>query len=171
MFHRIFLPEENLLGSLRYPNLWFSTCLRRVACPAPQAEWSNGRNGLDIVYMADIAQLKIHKMGYKRLDNWEILTLECLSSSDPHQLKFYLTYLFSHPIWHIVWHSIWHSIWHLALAIEVPQCPLWSGARGWRRSPRNCSRWRTSTRGTRRRRVGSSTKSDLVGKNDKPAAI
>ena len=36
---------------------------------------------------------------------------------------FYLIYLFSH--------SIWHSMWHLALAIEVPQCPLSSGTRGW----------------------------------------
>ena len=26
---------------------------------------------------------------------------------------------------------IWHSIWHLALAVEVRQCPLRSGARSW----------------------------------------
>ena len=40
-----------------------------------------------------------------------------------------------HSIWRIFWHSIWpslwHSIWHLALAVEVQQCPLISGARVW----------------------------------------
>ena len=59
-----------------------------------------------------------------------------LSVSDPHQLKLYLRYLFwhstwhifwhsiRHSIWHLFWHSIWHSMWDLALAIEVPQCPM-----------------------------------------------
>ena len=57
-------------------------------------------------------------------------------------------HIFWHSIWHIFWHSIWHSIWHifwhsiwplrsgsahwdLELVVEVRQCPLGSGARGW----------------------------------------
>ena len=53
-----------------------------------------------------------------------------------------------HIFWHIFWHSIWHSIWHifwhsiwplrsgsahcdLEVAVEVRQCPLRSGSRGW----------------------------------------
>ena len=41
--------------------------------------------------------------------------------------------LFCHSLWHSIRHSIWHSIWHVALAIEVPQCPLSlrSGSRSW----------------------------------------
>ena len=53
-----------------------------------------------------------------------------------------------HSLWHLFWHSIWHSIcdilplhsqlsqlrsrsahWDLALAVDVRQCPLSSGAR------------------------------------------
>ena len=57
-------------------------------------------------------------------------------------------HIFWHSIWHIFWHSIWPPIWHifwhsiwplrpgsahwdLELAVEVRQCPLGSGARGW----------------------------------------
>ena len=63
-----------------------------------------------------------------------------------YQLNSYLTYLFWYSIWHSIWHNFWHSIWHnfwhsiwksiwhfvwhLALAIEVWQCPLRSGACG-----------------------------------------
>ena len=42
-----------------------------------------------------------------------------LSSSDPHQLTFYLTYILTfylalwHSLWHMFWHSIWQSVWHL----------------------------------------------------------
>ena len=64
-------------------------------------------------------------------------------------------YIF-HIFWHFFWHFIWHvysdilsgilsgilsdislltfylhCMWHLALAIEVPQCPLRSGSRSW----------------------------------------
>ena len=53
-------------------------------------------------------------------------------------------HIFWHSIWHIFWHSIWHMFWHsiwplrsgsahwdLELAVEVRQCPLLSGSRGW----------------------------------------
>ena len=49
-------------------------------------------------------------------------------------------YIFRHSIWHSIWRLVWHSsiwqslwqpLWHLALAVEVRQCPLRSGARGW----------------------------------------
>ena len=48
-------------------------------------------------------------------------------------------YIFRHSIWHSIWRLVWHSIWqslwqslwHLSLAVEVRQCPLRSGARGW----------------------------------------
>ena len=57
-------------------------------------------------------------------------------------------HIFWHSIWHIFWHSIWHSIWHifwhsiwplrsgsahwdLELVVEVRQCPLRPGSRGW----------------------------------------
>ena len=36
--------------------------------------------------------------------------------------------------WHSIWHSLWHPIWHLTVAVDVRQCPLRSGARGWRGS-------------------------------------
>ena len=39
--------------------------------------------------------------------------------------------LFDILFWHLFWHSLWHGHWDLALAVEVWQCPLRSGARGW----------------------------------------
>ena len=53
-------------------------------------------------------------------------------------------HIFWHSIWHIFWHSVWHIFWHsiwplrsgsahcdLEVAVEVRQCPLRSGSRGW----------------------------------------
>ena len=70
-------------------------------------------------------------------------------------------HIFWHSVWHIFWHSFWHILsgiysdissdilsdilcdilhsqlrsrsahWDLALAVEVRQCPLSSGTRGW----------------------------------------
>ena len=48
-----------------------------------------------------------------------------------HSIWHIFWHLIRHSIWHLFWHSIWHSMWHLALAIEVPQCPLRSGSRSW----------------------------------------
>ena len=39
--------------------------------------------------------------------------------------------LFDILFWHLFWHSLWHGHWDLALAVEVWQCPLRSGARAW----------------------------------------
>ena len=41
-------------------------------------------------------------------------------------------HMFRHAIKHSIWHLFWHSIWHLALSVKVQQCPLRSGARGWK---------------------------------------
>ena len=49
----------------------------------------------------------------------------------------FFRHLFWHSVWQSVWHSSWHLFWHslcqwnLELAVEVRQCPLRSGARGW----------------------------------------
>ena len=42
-----------------------------------------------------------------------------------------LTFSLRNSIWHSISHSSWHSMWHLALAIDIPQCPLRSGSRSW----------------------------------------
>ena len=52
-------------------------------------------------------------------------------------------HIFWHPIWHIFWHSIWplrsgSAHWDLELVVEVRQCPLGSGARGWGPGSAHC---------------------------------
>ena len=41
------------------------------------------------------------------------------------------TYTYIYIYYTYIYIIIWHSIWHLALAVEVRQCPLRSGARSW----------------------------------------
>ena len=80
-----------------------------------------------------------------------IIIIIITSSSDPHHdiISFIYSDIF---FWHFIWHVYsdilsgvlsgilsdislltfyLHCMWHLALAIEVPQCPLRSGSRSW----------------------------------------
>ena len=54
----------------------------------------------------------------------------CLAFYLKYILHIYI-YMWMHVFWHSIWHSLWHSIRHLALAVEVRQCQLISGACGW----------------------------------------
>ena len=85
-------------------------------------------------------------------------------------------HIFWHSVWHIFWHSFWHILsgiysdissdilsdilcdilhsqlrsrsahWDLALAVEVRQCPLSSGARGWGPAVVPTELWRSQLR-------------------------
>ena len=88
---------------------------------------------------------------------WNFILFDILSGSFWHILWHSIT----PSIWHLFWHSMWHSTvcdilhsqlrsrsahWDLALAVEVRQCPLSSGARGWGPAVVPTELWRSQLR-------------------------